>query len=429
MAATGLLGFNPYDTKGIALDISSKPAQMAIQLQQKEAAKKEALDKYFMDYERSLNPAGMRAQDQDVFLNKLGQAKQYYLQNRDKILNPAKYGAEFQATYNAGLRDAQNLIGQSKQAAGEEKAFKTYIDQLHKSGKAIDENQLIDILDKSKKSIGSGYEAPDATKIESWDPHNPMTMLSKINSLKRIEGAAQSVPLTKVTYQDVSPLSVDKNELKTLAYSELSNTGYRKFLEHLSQDPTEVERLNKISALPDKNSPDYLPALSYAHVLSQAPDTYKRGDVKYTPAESIRQAIAKQKPSSALENTKATVDYLKGGLDLLQGNGDENAVNNYFDYWKSQGKGALGGTIGFTKAEKVSPGVYNFKYNISKDGAAIPQSTTINTNDPAAQNKLFALHQQFLGSNPKAEGLIIPKPGGKNPPKPKSGGSGIPWKP
>jgi hypothetical protein len=84
----------------------------------------------------------MRQQDQDIFLSKLAQAKQYYLQNRDKILNPAKYGAEFQSTYNAGLREAQNLIGQSKQAYGEDKAFKTYIDQLHKSGKALDENQV-----------------------------------------------------------------------------------------------------------------------------------------------------------------------------------------------------------------------------------------------------------------------------------------------
>ena len=121
MAATGLLGFNPYDTKGIALDISSKPAQMAIQLQQKEAAKKEALDKYFMDYEKTLNSAGMRGQDQDYFLNKLGEAKQYYLQNRDKILNPAKYGADAQSEYMSKLKGAQTAISQSKQEAANEK--------------------------------------------------------------------------------------------------------------------------------------------------------------------------------------------------------------------------------------------------------------------------------------------------------------------
>ena len=58
MAATGLLGINPY-YKGVNIDISSKPTQLAIQLQQKEQAKAEAYEKYFMDYEKSLNSAGL----------------------------------------------------------------------------------------------------------------------------------------------------------------------------------------------------------------------------------------------------------------------------------------------------------------------------------------------------------------------------------
>jgi len=410
MAATGLLGINPYQ-KGVAIDISSKPINLAIQLEQKEAAKREALDKYFMDYEKSLNPAGMRQQDQDVFLSKLSQAKQYYLQNRDKILNPAKYGAEFQSTYNAGLREAQNLIGQSKQAYGEDKAFKTYIDQLHKSGKVLDENQVFDMLNRSKKAISMGYEAPDSTIIESWTPHNPMTMLSKINSLKRTEGAAVPVMIdgSKVKYQDVSPFTVDEQQLRTLASSELQDTGYRKFIEHIANQPTEVDRLNKISALPDKSSPNYLSALSYANLLSQAPKEEKRSDVKLTTAEQIRIALAKQKPNTALEDTQKTLNYIQGGLDLLAGNGEADAVNDYFNYWKSGGKAGIGGTAGFDKAEKVSPGVYKFSYRPSKDGVVLlPQSTIINTNDPAAKNKLFALHQQFLGSNSKAEGNLIP---------------------
>jgi hypothetical protein len=411
MASTGLLsGVNPYKGGNIAVDFTSKPVNLFIQLQQKEAAKREALDKYFMDYEKSLNPAGMRQQDQDVFLSKLAQAKQYYLQNRDKILNPAKYGAEFQSTYNAGLREAQSLIGQSKQAYGEDKAFKTYVDQLHKSGKALDENKVFDMLNRSKKAISMGYEAPDSTIIESWTPHNPLALLSKINTLKRTEGAAVPSFLegSKVKYQDVSPLTIDQGQLRTLANGELQDTGYRKYIEYIASQPTEVERLNKISPLPDKNSPNFLSELSYANILSQAPVDEKRSNVKLTTEEQIRIARAKQKPSTALEDTQKTLGYIQGGLDLLAGNGEADAVNDYFKYWKSGGKGQLGGTVGFDKAEKISPGVYNFKYNISKDGVAIPQSTTINTNDPAAKNKLFALNQQFLGSNTKAEAALIP---------------------
>ena len=69
MAATGLLGINPYQ-KGVAVDISSKPVNLAMQLEQKEAAKREALDKYFMDYEKTLNTNGMRPIDQNLFLGK-----------------------------------------------------------------------------------------------------------------------------------------------------------------------------------------------------------------------------------------------------------------------------------------------------------------------------------------------------------------------
>ena len=71
MAATGLLGINPY-FKGVSVD-TSKPFNLAIQLEQKNQAKREALDKYFMDYERSINPAGMRSQDQDIVLKKLNE--------------------------------------------------------------------------------------------------------------------------------------------------------------------------------------------------------------------------------------------------------------------------------------------------------------------------------------------------------------------
>ena len=85
------------------------------------------------------------------------------------------------------------------------------------------------MLNRSKKAIGMGYEAPDSTIIESWTPHNPMALLSKINTLKRTEGAAVPSFLedSTVKYQDVSPLTVDQGQLRTLANGELQDTGYR----------------------------------------------------------------------------------------------------------------------------------------------------------------------------------------------------------
>jgi hypothetical protein len=141
VASTGLLGFNPYQ-KGVNIDFSSKPAAMAVQLIQHEAAKKEALDKYYKDYENQLTSTGMRNQDTDVFLNKLGEAKQYYLQNRDKILNPAKYGADAQAQYNSLLKGTQAAVSYSKQLAATDKVDAEHFYQAMQKGLDVPDGYL-----------------------------------------------------------------------------------------------------------------------------------------------------------------------------------------------------------------------------------------------------------------------------------------------
>jgi hypothetical protein len=120
MAATGLLSSNPYG-KAVALDFSTKAVSTGIQLLQKEQAKKESLDRYFKDYEKSINSAGMREQDQNVFLDQMNDAKLYYLQNQERILMPSKYGAQYQSEYLGKLKNAQTLINESKQEAANTK--------------------------------------------------------------------------------------------------------------------------------------------------------------------------------------------------------------------------------------------------------------------------------------------------------------------
>ena len=132
MAATGLLGVNPY-FKGVKID-TSKPVNLAIQLEQKERAKQEALDKYFMDYEKSINPAGMRSQDQDGFMQKYNANKAYYFENRDKILNPAKYGAQYQSQYMAGFKDMLSDISKSKEATANNKIAQQNYYQAQQKG-------------------------------------------------------------------------------------------------------------------------------------------------------------------------------------------------------------------------------------------------------------------------------------------------------
>lgn len=248
MAATGLLGINPYQ-KGLNLDITSKPTNLAIQLEQKEQAKREALDKYLMDYEKSLDPSGMRKQDQNVFLGKLAQAKQYYLQNRDKILNPAKYGADAQSNYFASLRDAQNAIGQSKQAMAQDKlATQHFIAQkdLNAPDGYAEALQLSHLPISDKR-----YRPLDVTQWKFYKSHNPMEYANKIYSKIPLSESAP-VPYdvenkpgyfyTKTTSK-VSPQYRDA--LLQEGYTNYVNDeGLRKEMNHVFEtNKTEVKRL------------------------------------------------------------------------------------------------------------------------------------------------------------------------------------------
>jgi len=163
MAATGLLGINPYQ-QGVNIDISSKPTALVIQIEQKEAAKREALQKYLMDYEKSLNTAGMRNVDQDAFLGTLNQAKEYYLKNTERILNVAKYGSEWQSNYLGFLKKGQSMIEESKAQAADDKIANEHIYRATQEGKTIQDG-LMPAIQASRLSIAD----PRFKKINPWE--------------------------------------------------------------------------------------------------------------------------------------------------------------------------------------------------------------------------------------------------------------------
>jgi hypothetical protein len=163
MAATGLLGINPYQ-QGVNIDISSKPMALAFQIEQKEAAKRDALQKYLMDYEKSLNSAGMRAIDQDAFLGTLNQAKQYYLKNTKEILDPARYGSGAQSNYLGILKNGQSMIEESKAQAADDKVANEHIYQAIQKGQTIHDG-LMPAIEASRLSIID----PRFKKINPWE--------------------------------------------------------------------------------------------------------------------------------------------------------------------------------------------------------------------------------------------------------------------
>jgi hypothetical protein len=210
MASTGLLGFNPYGG-GVVLDISSKPAALAIQLEQKEAAKREVLQRYLMDYERSLNPAGMRSIDQDAFLGKLSEAKQYYLKNTKEILNPAKYGSEWQSNYTGLLKEGQSMIEESKVQGADDKIVNQYIYQATQKGQTLHDG-LFPSIEASRLSIRD----PKFKKVnllelkfdEKYDDSNLMkNVWAGITLPTRSDKVKETLPSGEVIYVKESYLT------------------------------------------------------------------------------------------------------------------------------------------------------------------------------------------------------------------------------
>jgi hypothetical protein len=178
MASTGLLGINPYRGGNVAIDITSRPLQTFLQIQQKKEAQAEATEKYFKDYEKSLNPAGLGAEEVKIFANKLKQVQDFGLKNKQLINNPSKYGYDAQSELMAGFKDLQTFIEESKKATAERKALVDFFNQNKKSGKRISDDYL-EVYKNAFLPVGSGYVAPDYSKIAVYDPHDDLDFSDK----------------------------------------------------------------------------------------------------------------------------------------------------------------------------------------------------------------------------------------------------------
>ena len=284
MAATGLLGVNPY-YKGTELDVS-KPVNLAIQLHQKEEAKKEALYKYFMDYEKSLNPAGMRQQDQDVFLKKLAQNKDYYLRNREKILNPSRYGAEAQSEYMSNFKGILSDIDRSKQLAANGKVIATAVMDAKKNNRTIP-SDVTDAIYNNELSIGdSRHQAFDPVNFDAYDKHDPFKYQQGIYS--RIK-PSESLPIRhedknthEVFYETKN--DIDKNsfgEIQSVVTSELQKD--RGLVDNVKAIARDQNKLNQLAQVykdfsGKQMNPNSMQDVATAYTLALKP----AAQVKYT---------------------------------------------------------------------------------------------------------------------------------------------------
>jgi len=289
MAATGLLGVNPY-YKGVNIDVS-KPVNLAIQLEQKERAKQEALDKYFMDYEKSLNSAGMRQQDQDVFLRKLANNKDYYFKNREKILNPSKYGAEAQSQYMAGFKDILSDINKSKQLAANGKVLSTAVMDANKNNRTIPKEVRDAIFNNELSMSDPRFQAFDPVNFDAYDKNDATKYGNSIYSkIKLSESKPQRFydpEFNEVSYKTVSDISNKSfGQIENLVASELQrNRGLVDDVKALARDENELNKLAKLyqDFSGKKMNPNSLQDVATAYTISLKPEA----KVSYTNPKTL----------------------------------------------------------------------------------------------------------------------------------------------
>ena len=411
MAATGLLGINPYQ-KGVNLDFSSRPVALDIQLQQREAAKREALDKYLMDYEKSINPAGMRAIDQNIVLQKLNENKAFYLKNRDAILNPAKYGAEAQSKYLANFKGLLTDISSSKQAAKQdERVTNHYISQKNLNAP----DGYAEALQLSHLPINDPrYRPLDITQYRFYETLDPMKYANKVYSkIPLSEGVPTPVPVSvegKPGYfytKTVSKISPEyKNAVLQEGYTNYVNDeGLRKEVNNIFNNKEEVQRLEKKYGTKIPN-PQVLAGI-YTWDLQPIKET--TSDIKASEELKNKLILSRQRsrPSAGAD----VANFLQGGVTALR-SGNAEFINDYFKPFKAQTKtGTSGDVIGFENIEVLPGGKVKINYSlpmtINRSGVSIvtkkPQSRIIDPENTSTLQEITALYQELLGANAKAE--------------------------
>jgi len=254
MASTGLLGINPYRGGNVAIDFTSKPLQTFLQIKQRKDAQAEAVDKYFKDYEKSLNPAGLGADEVKIFAKKLKEFQENGIKNKLAINNPSKYGYDAQSDQMARAKDLQTFIEQSKQATAERKALVDFYNQNKKSGKRISDDYL-EVYKNAFLPIGAGYVAPDYSKISVYDPHDDITFVDKtwrgIDLPGKIEIEEQVIDkkptgrVKEVMVESITPEVAKTYAQRARGYFR-SNKGTEEQFNELIKDIAFVNQLNPI---------------------------------------------------------------------------------------------------------------------------------------------------------------------------------------
>lgn len=270
-------GSNPYAGGAVVFD-SSPYTNLYMQQVQKEAAKDEALDKYFQEWGKSINPAGMRQQDTSDLIKMNNENRNFYFQNKKAIKNPSLDNGRAYSEFMARQQDAMGLVNQSKDIAKKEELINKTILAAKQKGLPVTD-RVIDDLEYFRLPV----------KNQMWRDYNPDNLDFKPKQfdfsrftrdiygdteLSEREKEVTRNPKTFEkktvfeTYLDDRELPKIESRAKGAYYSSPS---VKEFVDNLSHNPQEVTRLNNIYRDKFKKDIQTPEDVSVAFALSLSP--------------------------------------------------------------------------------------------------------------------------------------------------------------
>jgi hypothetical protein len=341
--STGLISGNPYRRSKLNLDIGGAATKVLLDQATKDEARGEAMDKYFKDWEKQINPVGLGDKELAVFRDKLNAAQEYGIKNKENIRKPSRDGYEANSTLTSMYKDMQAYIDGAKQKTAEVKAFKNEVDRLRATGKKISPN-VLDVINNADKPYGAGYVAPSFANLKVFDQFDPKKFIDNTTHKVQLEEKEESQPIIDNGKNTGFDKKVTKIVAPIQSLRKIGDNGYEQFksdygvedhFNEMFQDKELVKKLDPLfgevyeyqdPATVQKIRPTIQSAADLARavaIANQERETVKKTEMVMNDEGKFKDWYRKHKITSA-DNASSTNAILKA----IAMQGSKNVFNN-----------------------------------------------------------------------------------------------------
>jgi hypothetical protein len=411
----------------------------------KREAKEEALNQYFNDQIKTLNPAGLRDVHQAGILKEIADIQSFWNQNSREI----KQGGEKRMQLDRMFRDAAYNINNAKQR---DKFFLDLAQQRAEGKIELDEEDIKKVLPNLEKSIYDKSSLKQDGTDYTWADLSAMVKDLDIETEgKALDAITKN--LTPVETKDLSRRVVDKQSGETItpiikAYTPEQLLAAAETAKDLPLGNSELAR---------KARKSYNRLLKDDAAITELEKYYKKvygQDKEITTTEQVAQAkVIKRMVDATSEKLKEDKDVLQAQIKINVGGGS-NTPKNAGANWVTRAMSAMksgnsqtatdvfsellaGDITKFDGVEDLGGGKFKVKilpkqkYDVfgqAIQGSTNPVERTFDVNSRTLPYELQNLYQSVMGGDVKLEKTYFPpnKPTGEKPKDEKpSGGS---WK-